>query len=177
MLASLWLPIGLVLAGDFASNFGPSDTFRGSNLAGTIYRNYTIGLLTIAPVFWIVVIIVKRLERRIDMPEVVTILRDFISSGDKFRFAPSYYWAGPMTTNVLIEYKGHEIMFFIDGGEVDYVDWIKTADGRAGEYDSWDSDESYDCQGPLDVMSLDEHKQIEQRFADLDKQLMAAQGE
>ena len=171
VLAALWLPLGYILAGDFAANFGPRESFQGSNFAGVIYRNYTIGLLIIAPLLWIVATIVKRLERRISMPDVVTILRDFIASGDKFSFATGYYWAGEKTTNILIEYKGHEIMFFIDAGEVDYIDWIKTADGRAGDYDYWDSDEAYDCQGPLDVMTRADHQDIEQRFEDLDKQL------
>lgn len=63
-MAVLWLPVGYVLAGDFAANFAPSDSFQGSNDAGVIYRNYTIGLLVVTPVFWIISVLFKRYELR-----------------------------------------------------------------------------------------------------------------
>ena len=62
-LAFLWLPVGYILAGDFAANFGPTDTFQGSNLAGVIYRNFTIGLLITAPLYWLITLFINRREQ------------------------------------------------------------------------------------------------------------------
>ena len=171
--ALLWWPVGYLLADNFAANFGTGEGFRGSVLAGQIYRFYTYGIIILASLLWLASVVIYMTNKKIEVHEIIDVLRNVISGKAEFMFSAGYYWAGRMTTTVQIDTQGYEILFFVDAGELDYVEWAKAPDGREGDYDYWDSREKFDCQGPLDLMPEEEHDQLLERFVELDEELMA----
>lgn len=167
-LSILWIPVGYLLSGNLSNSFNGTDLI-GSVPKSTLFWIYTYGII-VFPIVVVCSFYISKLFKNkpkpqsglLDPREVLIVLRGIIYSGFPFSFSNGYYWDGRKTVMVEITSKGYSIRFFVDAGDLDYVDYAKAPDGREGSYDQWDNHE--DLADPIDQLSYFEMRRLVDKF-------------
>jgi hypothetical protein len=170
-IAVLWFPLGYLLSGNFAFNFGSTPDFQGGQLALKIFWafNYILGLLPflLLATFGLLKLLPQKKKmnsgQKLSAAEVAHILKGLAKGFLKFKFAPGYYWSGKTTVVIEFYCKGYAINIFVDAGELDYVEHATAPDGRTGHYDYWEVEE-YPGKEPLDYLTNSEYDALIKRF-------------
>ncbi|TQV74897.1 hypothetical protein FLL45_08015 [Aliikangiella marina] len=98
------------------------------------------------------------LKDQVDTLEVVSLLKQIIHEDLTLTFSPGYSWGGKYMTSTEIHCDKGTVLFFIDANELDYVDFVRLADGREGEFDFWNNAENTGCKNPLTFLTESEIK-------------------
>lgn len=69
--------------------------------------------------------------------EALVILREILDHGVLELHETSDSFEEVYHGEIQVKFAGNLLRFMLDRGELSNLDWIKTSDGREGEFDSW----------------------------------------
>lgn len=171
ILSLCWFPVGYLLSGNLGFNYRSTPNFQGGQLARKLYWYYNYAVIGLPILILMLSEVIKYLptkktmdtDKKIHPEEVARLLKGIGEGFLKFKFAPSYYWAGRLTVVIEFYCKGYLINIFVDAGELDYVDYVIAPDGRKSNNDYWES-ENNSGKDPLDYLSEKDTDNLIKKF-------------
>ena len=106
--------------------------------------------------------------KRIEAKEVVKILESAISGAEKVIVRDPNYAFSKDLSQFKCEIGSYLFSFFVDAGELDYVDEVKCRDGRFSDFDYWTEFSEYK-KDPLEFLRDDQIQKLKQIFSNVSK--------
>lgn len=104
---------------------------------------------------------------KIEAKEVVKVLESAINGKEKVIVNDPNYGFSSELSQFKCEIGSYSLSFFVDAGELDYVDEVQCVDGRYSDFDYW-TEFSESKKDPLEFLSDDQIEKLVKIFSNVE---------